>query len=130
VSFIAHCESFHSSEARRKDRVPSFLLSLSAFAVNFLFFGRLKGASMAMSLGLHSRILPMISLSLKRWRAEITLPFNVAHPVGFSGVAAGSTPAIMGACVFNVCSCVEYQSVSLLALCFFVEVLNYIDLFI
>jgi len=83
-----------------------------------------------MSLGLHSRILLTISLSLKRWHAEITLPFNVPHPVGFSGVAARSTPAIMGARVFKVCSCVEYQSVSLLALCFFVEVLNYIDLFI
>jgi len=73
--------------------------------VNFLFFGRLNGASTAMSVGLHSIILFTISLSLKRWQAETNLPFNVAHPVGFSGVAARSTPAMMGVCVFGLLLC-------------------------
>jgi len=109
ASFIARTVSFSIVLKRGgKTGYPRFCISLSAFLVNFLFLGRLNGASTAMSVGLHSMILLIIPLSLKRWQAETTLPFNVAHPVGFSGVAARSIPAMTGACVFKACSFVEY----------------------
>jgi len=108
VSFMARTVSFCIVLKRGgKTEYPRFCISLSAFLVNFLFLGKLNGASTAMSVGLHFIVLLTISLSLKRWQAETTLPFNVAHPVGFSGVPARSTPAMMGACVFKACSCVE-----------------------
>jgi len=105
VSFMARTVSFFMVlKLGGKTRYLRFCISLSAFLVNSLFFGRLNGASTAMSVGLHSWILLTISLSLKRWQAETTLPLSVAHPVGFCDVAARSMLAMIGACVFKGCS--------------------------
>jgi len=103
TSFIARKVSF-SIVLKRGGKTGKLRLcmSLSAFLMNALFLGRLNGASIAMSGGLHSRVLPMISLSLKRWQAEITRPFSVPHPVRLLGLPARSMPTMMSPRVFNV----------------------------
>jgi len=108
VSFIARTVSFSMVlKHGGKTGYPRFCISLSTFLVDSLSFGRLKDASTAMMVGVHSRILLTVSLSLKRWRAETTLLFSFAHHVGFGGVAVRSMPAMIDACFFKACSCVE-----------------------
>lgn len=69
-------------------------ISLSAFLIAPLV-GRLRGASIAMRVGLRVSEQSKICLFSCKWQVEITLFFHRAHPVGLVSVPAKSIPIMM-----------------------------------
>jgi len=71
---------------------PFLIISLSAFLKNSPFFGRLKGASMAMSVGWFLSVFSKISLSVWSKSVFTVVSFSSDHPVGFLLDPAKSIP--------------------------------------
>ena len=92
VSFIARKVSFSIAGRRGgKTGYPCLRISLSTFLI-MPSFGRLSGASMAMSVGLQFIKHCRIDSSSCRRQAMTLLFFQRAQPVGFFDVPAKSKP--------------------------------------